>query len=405
MIYAAILGYGTVGGGIAEVIETNRKEIEARVGDSVRVKKILDLRKFPGDKYEKLVTDDFSEIENDREISVVCETMGGIKPAYDYTKRCLLAGKSVCTSNKAVVAEYGTEFMQIANENHCHYLFEASVGGGIPIIRTMNESLASEKIESITGILNGTTNYILSKMERDGMKFEDALSMAQSLGYAERNPEADVEGYDAARKIAILSSIAYGNTVSYTEIYTEGISKITKEDFTYAKRLHATIKLFGKSTCEDGQYRAMVAPFLIFDKHPLFSVNDAFNGILVHGNTLGDAMFYGSGAGKLPTASAVVADVIEIARNLGRVIPCDWQEGKIMLSSNDTQKYRFFVRTTSSTSEIEKVFGEVSLMDDVVAGEVGFVTAMTEESVMKKLAEKLNIVSMIRIDDRAEGQE
>ena len=234
MIQVAVLGYGTVGSGVVEVIEKNKAEINKKSGEELNIRYILDLRDFPGDPYEDKVVHDVELILNDPEVQIICETMGGLKPAYDFTRRALLAGKSVCTSNKELVAVHGPELIQIAHENKCNYLFEASVGGGIPIIRPLNYSLTAEKIDAITGILNGTTNYILSKMEKEGADFADVLKEAQEKGYAERNPEADVEGYDACRKIAILSSLMSGKNVKYEDIYTEGITKITSTDFTYA---------------------------------------------------------------------------------------------------------------------------------------------------------------------------
>ena len=277
-------------------------------------------RIFPGDPYEDKIVHDVEVILNDPEVQIICETMGGLKPAYEFTKRALMSGKSVCTSNKELVATYGPELIQIAHEHTCNYLFEASVGGGIPIIRPLNYSLTAEKIDAISGILNGTTNYILTKMEREGAAFEEVLKEAQEKGYAERNPEADIEGYDACRKIAILSSLMCGKNVRYQDIYTEGITKITADDFKYAKVMDCTIKLLGLAKEENGGLYAMVSPFLISKNHPLSMVNDVFNAVCVHGNMLGDSMYYGRGAGKLPTASAVVSDVVDCARHIGKII-------------------------------------------------------------------------------------
>lgn len=397
MFSVAVLGYGTVGNGVVEVIMTNKKLIEERIGEEICVSHILDLRKFPGDPFENIVTDNYDDIINDPNVSVVCEAMGGTNPAYDYSKRAILAGKSVCTSNKAVVAEYGPELMRLAAEHNCHYLFEASVGGGIPIIRPLNESLTPEKVESITGILNGTTNYILTKMEREGSAFDDVLKEAQEKGYAERNPEADIEGYDAARKIAILSSIAYGKTVDYRDLHTEGITKISSEDFAYAKKLGATVKLFGFSKQEDGKVYAMVAPFMVFPGHPLYVVNDVLNGILVHGNTLGDCMFYGSGAGKLPTASAVVSDIVEIARNKGRQIPCDWKDEKQTLADVAEMKRRFFIRVKGCKNCVAAKFNNVEYVDAGIEGEVGFLTEVMVERDAKAAADAIGAVSFIRV--------
>ena len=329
MIQIAVLGYGTVGSGVVEVIETNKADINKKAGEDLAVKYILDLRDFPGDPYENKVVHDYDVILKDSEVKIICETMGGTKPAYDFTKQALLAGKSVCTSNKELVAAHGPELLRIARENQCNYLFEASVGGGIPIIRPLNYSLTAEHIDRITGILNGTTNYILTKMDREGADFEDVLKEAQDKGYAERNPEADVEGYDACRKIAILSSLMTGKTVHYEDIYTEGITKITSADFKYAKQMNKSVKLLALSQDTEDGFFAMVAPFMISREHPLYSVNDVFNAVYVHGNMLGDSMYYGRGAGKLPTASAVVSDVVDCARHQGMTIMCFWDEEKL----------------------------------------------------------------------------
>ncbi len=300
MIEAAVLGYGTVGSGVVEVIERNREEVSRRAGEEVHVKYILDLRDFPGDPYEDKVVHDFNLILEDEEVSIICEVMGGVGAAYQFTKQALEAGKSVCSSNKELVAKHGAELLAIAARKHCNYMFEASVGGGIPVIRSINNALTPERIEAVTGILNGTTNYILSKMEREGADYAQALKQAQELGYAERNPEADVEGHDACRKIAILASLMTGNNVDAEKIYTEGITKITAADFDYARAAGMTIKLLARASLqEDGSVLAMVAPHMLSKEHSLAMVNDVFNGIFVTGNMLGDTMFYGHGAGKL----------------------------------------------------------------------------------------------------------
>lgn len=325
--------------------------------------------------------------------------MGGLKPAYEFTKRALLSGKSVCTSNKELVATHGPELIHIAHENKCNYLFEASVGGGIPIIRPLNYSLTAEKIDGISGILNGTTNYILTKMEKEGAGFEEILKQAQDLGYAERNPEADVEGYDACRKIAILSSLMCGKNVRYQDIYTEGITKITTEDFVYAKAMGRTIKLLGKSREEDGKLYAMVAPFMISMDNPLSMVNDVFNAVCVHGNMLGDSMYYGRGAGKLPTASAVVSDVVDCARHIGKVIMCFWDQQDIALTDIKQSSRRFFVRTVQDKESLAlQEFESVSVITADVAGEFAFVTEKMTEKEFDEKAQKVGIISRIRID-------
>lgn len=400
MVNVAVLGYGTVGSGIVEVIKKNQELVNLKSGTQIDVKYILDLRDFPGDPYENLLVHDYEQIISDDSVDVICEAMGGVEPAYTFSKRALLKGVSVCTSNKELVAVHGPELLEIAREHHCNYFFEASVGGGIPIIRPMNTSLTPEKIEAVTGILNGTTNYILTKMEREGSDFDEVLKEAQEKGYAERNPQADVEGYDACRKIAILSSLAYGGTVSYEEVYTEGITKISTADFKYMKKLGATIKLLGASRNADGRYFVMVAPFVIYPSHPLYSVNDVFNGILVRGNMLGDTMYYGRGAGKLPTASAVVSDVIDCARNIGKNVYCYWNSEKLTLADQGEDQRRFFVRVSQTDlSEIEKVFGKVLAVDAQIAGETGFITSVMSEREYEEKAAGFTVLNRIRIED------
>ena len=400
MVNVAVLGYGTVGSGIVEVIKNNQAMVNQKSGAEIDVKYVLDLRDFPGDPYENRVVHDYEVILADDEVDIICEAMGGVEPAYTFSKKALLKGKSVCTSNKELVAAHGPELIQIARENNCNYMFEASVGGGIPIIRPINSCLTPEKIEAVTGILNGTTNYILTKMEKEGSDFAEVLKEAQDKGYAERNPEADVEGHDACRKIAILSSLVYGKTVNYEEIQTEGITKITTEDFKYMKEIGATIKLLGMSKDVDGKYFAMVAPFVLFPANPLYSVSDVFNGILVRGNMVGDTMYYGRGAGKLPTASAVVADVIECARNIGKNVYCFWNPEKLELTSNDDAKRKFFVRVASTdVAAIENVFGKVQVINAGIEGEIGFITEVMSEKEYKEKADKLTVVSMVRVEE------
>lgn len=400
MIKVAVLGYGTVGSGIVEVIKTNQELVNQKAGQDLDVKYILDLRDFPGDPYENLVVHDVDVIMNDPEVGIVCEAMGGVEPAYTFTKTALMAGKSVCTSNKELVEKHGAELLKLAEANKCNYMFEASVGGGIPIIRPIRSSLTPEKVDGITGILNGTTNYILTKMEKEGSDFDEVLKDAQEKGYAERNPEADVEGYDACRKIAILSSLVYGKDVDYADIYTEGITKITTDDFAYAKAMGCTIKLLAMSKEVDGKYFAMVAPCLLNDTNPLYSVNDVFNGILVHGNMLGNTMYYGAGAGKLPTASAVVADVIDCAKHTERTVLNFWSEEKLALSSIDEAKRKFFVRAKVDESAAKAVFGDITVVNANKADEIGFVTAVMTEKEYKEKAAKLGaVISMIRVEE------
>mgnify|MGYP004455391735 FL=1 len=400
MIKIAILGYGTIGSGVVEVLNTNRESIAKRAGDEIEVKYILDLRDFPGDPMADKVVHDYDIIANDEEVQVVVEAMGGVEPAYTFVKRALMAGKNVATSNKALVAKHGAELLAIAKEKDINFLFEASVGGGIPIIRPLNSSLTADEIEEITGILNGTTNYMLSKMTFEGLEFDDVLKDAQSRGYAEADPTADIEGYDACRKIAILTSLVCGQQVDFEEIYTEGITKITATDIKYAKAMGRIIKLLATSKKVGNSYYAMVAPFMLSQQHPLYSVNDVFNAIFVHGNVLGDAMFYGSGAGKLPTASAVVADIVDIAKHLHRNIMISWSSKKLELVDCKKASSRFFVRTTDSEEEVTAIFGNVEFVKvPEITDEVGFVTdVLTEEEFEEKSAKLKNMRQRIRVE-------
>ena len=399
MIKIAILGYGTIGSGVVEVLDTNRESIAKRAGDEIEVKYILDLRDFPGDPMEGKVIHDYGIIAEDPEIQVVVEAMGGVELAYTFVKRALLAGKSVTTSNKALVAKHGAELIAIAKEQGINFLFEASVGGGIPIIRPLNSSLTADEIQEITGILNGTTNYMLSKMTFEGLEFDDVLKDAQSRGYAEADPTADIEGYDACRKIAILTSLVCGQQVDFEEIYTEGITKITAADIRYAKAMGRAIKLLATSRKTEEGYCAMVAPFMLAQGHPLYNVNDVFNAIFVHGNVLGDAMFYGSGAGKLPTASAVVADIVDIAKHLHKHILISWSSRKLDLVDYKQAESRFFVRTTKEKEEIQKAFGNVEFVEaEGISGETGFLTeVMAEEAFAQKASVLGDILQRIRV--------
>jgi len=400
MIQVAVFGYGTVGSGVVQVIDDNNELIAKRVGDKLNVKYILDLRDFPGDKNEAKVVHDVNVILDDPEVAIICETMGGVKPAYAFTKSALEKGKSVCTSNKELVANHGPELIKVAKANNCNYLFEASVGGGIPIIRPMNSSLAPEHIDKIMGILNGTTNYMLTKMSKEGASYDDVLKNAQDLGYAERNPEADVEGYDACRKIAILSSLMTGKNVKYEDIYTEGITKITTKDFEYAKKLGKSIKLLAIADNKGDELTAMVAPFMIGAEHPLNGVNDVFNAVYVTGNMLDDVMFYGRGAGKLPTASAVVSDVIECARNLDRWLPCVWEDEDVKLADMKAAQRKFFVRVSmENRGSVLNQMGpitEVRICDE----EFGFITAqMAESEFDAKIKNIEGVLSVIRVEE------
>ncbi len=395
MAKIAVLGYGTVGSGVVEVIDTNAAEVAKSAGEAVEVKYILDLRDFPGDKHEAQVVHDINIILDDPEIDVICETMGGIEPAFTFEKQALEKGKSVCTSNKELVAAKGPELVEIAKKNGVSYLFEASVGGGIPVLRSINDSLKHEKIDSITGILNGTTNYILTKMDKEGIGFATVLKAAQDKGYAERNPEADIEGYDACRKIAILSSLMSGKHVNYEDIYTEGITKINIEDFAYAKSLNMAIKLLGMCKMNENGFFTIVAPFMIPLENPLANVNGVFNAINVHGNMLGDVMFYGKGAGKNATASAVVADVVDILKHKGKHIDVNLNAEKAVLTSKDNAVRKFFVRVTEDLKEqAMDVFGHgIDVIEcDEVKGEFAFITDLTSEKDFEEKLWKLDSV-------------
>lgn len=398
MIKVAVLGYGTVGSGVVEVIENNKELINQRVADQMEVKYILDLRDFPGDPYEDKLVHDVNIIMEDEEVSIVCETMGGVGAAYQFTRMALERGKSVCTSNKELVAKYGPELLTLAHANGCNYLFEASVGGGIPIIRPLNASLTAEKVEAITGILNGTTNYILSKMEKEGADFEDVLKKAQEKGYAERNPEADVEGHDACRKIAILSSLMLGKTVDSEKVYTEGITKITAADFVYAKAMEKSIKLLGISRNKLKEPYAMVAPFMISSENPLYLVSGVFNAICVRGNMLGDSMYYGRGAGKLPTASAVVGDVIDCARHQGQTISCLWEAEEAKLADLGEVERSFFLRVKAQALDAVKAqFPEGEVITVEGRDDLGFVTPAVKEKECAAKCEALGDVVLSKI--------
>lgn len=362
MINIAIMGFGVVGSGVAETIRLNNEAFAKRMeGVKLNVKYILDLREFPEHPLADRVVHDITPILEDKEVTIVVETMGGTVPAYDFSKRAILSGKSVVTSNKEVVAKHGAELQRLAKENGVSYLFEASVGGGIPIIRPMWQCLASNRIESVTGILNGTCNYILTKMERDKEDFETALKQAQELGYAEKNPEADVEGFDTCRKISILASLAYGKSVSYEDVHCEGITKITYEDLVFARNNGYSVKLLGRAKQEsDGKVYVITAPHFVPVDNALSGVNDVYNGISVVGNVVGDVLFCGRGAGSMPTASAVMADVLDVIRDCKKII--GWSEEKAdFLGDVNKAMTAYYIRTQASEDEIESAFGNVTV--------------------------------------------
>lgn len=401
MAKIAVLGYGTVGSGVVEVLETNKNSIEKRAGEGIEVKYVLDLRDFPGDPVQEKIVHDVDIIIQDKEIDVVVEVMGGIEPAFTFVKKALEAGKSVCTSNKALVAAHGPELLAMAKERNLNFMFEASVGGGIPIIRPLNQSLTADEITQITGILNGTTNYILTKMSQEGSSYEDVLKEAQDLGYAERNPEADVEGYDACRKIAILTSLAFGSTVKFEEIQTEGITKISTADFAYAEKLGCVVKLLATSFKKDEKVYAITAPFLIDATHPLYNVNDVLNGIYIHGNVIGDVMFFGAGAGKLPTASAVVADVVDCVKHKGRNVMTLWSYEKLELGSAMEVERTFFVRIKdrAALEKAKEAFHAVQTVTvDGLDDEFGLVTANMTEQAFAQAAAQFDVAGRIRFD-------
>ncbi len=404
MVQIAVLGFGTVGSGVVELIDRNRDAIEGKFNEGVHVKHILDLRDFPESPYNDRVTHDFEEILKDPDIKIICETMGGKEPAYTFSKKALSKGISVCTSNKELVAAYGPELIRIAKENNCNYMFEASVGGGIPIIRPMNTSLTPESITSIVGILNGTTNYIMTRMEQAGLSFDDALKEAQDNGYAERNPAADIEGHDACRKIAILSSLMVGRTVRYEDVPCEGITNISKADHAYARKLNMAIKLLGVSdrAGKGNDLCVRTAPFLVPQGHPLCGVEDVFNGVFVRGNMVDDLMFYGRGAGKFPTASAVVSDVIDCAKHLGKHVVCIWDHEVLTLADTTKESYRYLVRTAvTDRKAVEENFDNPEYLE-AEQEEIAFVTdVMTEADFDSKYASLPGRITRIRVLPKA----
>ena len=401
MVNVAILGFGTVGSGVAEVLTTNGGLIDHRVDDLVRLKYIVDVRDFPDSPYKDLFVKDFAVIEGDPEVDIVVETIGGATIALEFTTRALKAGKSVVTSNKELVATHGYELLQLAREHGCSYLFEASVGGGIPILRPLTSCLAANELEQVTGILNGTTNYILTRMIRAGLTFDQALAEAQANGYAEKDPTADVDGHDACRKICILAALAFGRHVYPSQVPTQGIRGVTLEDVAYADSVGCKIKLLGRAIRQpEGKVRAFVAPHLVPGENPLSGVEDVFNAIAVTGNAIGDVMFYGRGAGKLPTASAVVADVIDIAKDLKKDRHNGWEEGAPdLVVSPDGLASPWYVRARMSADEARKRCGEVQLLarSGAPAGEAAFLTAPVTESEIKEKLSSLDVGSLFRV--------
>ena len=401
MINVAILGFGTVGSGVAEVLTTNSGVIEQRVGQKVNLKYILDVRDFSGSPYQDCFTKDFSVIENDPAVDIVVETIGGATVALEFTTRALKAGKSVVSSNKELVATHGYDLLQLAKKHGVSYLFEASVGGGIPILRPLTSCLAANQLNEVTGILNGTTNYILTRMIRAGLTFEQALKEAQDNGYAEQDPTADVEGHDACRKICILAALAFGEHVYPDQVPTQGIRGVSLADVAYADSCGYKIKLLGRALRqEDGKVCAFVAPHLVPGGNPLAGVEDVFNAIAINGNAIGDAMFYGRGAGKLPTASAVVADVVDIAKDLKRDFRNQWGPGsKELVVSSDLLVSRWYVRVNASFVQARELFGDLQTLarGGAPEGEVAFLTGeMTEPEIREKLS-GLEVGTLLRV--------
>ena len=399
----AVMGYGTVGSGVVEVIENHSKVISARTGGKMlEVAHILDLRDFPDDPHQSVFTKDFNDILNDPEVEIVAETMGGVNPAFDFTAKLLAAGKSVVTSNKELVAQKGPELLEIAEKNNVNYLIEASVGGGIPIIRPMAQCLAANNIEGVAGILNGTTNFILTKMIEDGMTFDDALKLAQDNGYAEKDPTADVEGHDACRKVCILASLAFGKHVYPNQVEAEGITNITLEDVSYIASANGVIKLLGqiKAISED-KIAAFVSPAVVFNGSQLASVNGVFNAILVRGDAVGDVCFYGPGAGKLPTASAVVADMVDCAKHTQNRKIFGWGAGSenYVVDHKEVLSMPFYVRAKASEAKIKSIFTEVKFLSRVgqPSDEVAFITdKMTENALSAKL-DGIEVINTIKV--------
>lgn len=393
----AVMGYGTIGSGVVEVLRINKEKIAKRAGEPVEVKYILDLRDFPGDPMEDKVVKDYQVILKDPEVGVVVETMGGVEPAFTFVKAMLEAGKQVATSNKNLVAAKGAELIKIARDHGVNFQFEASVGGGIPIIRPLNKCLTADEVLEITGILNGTTNYMMTKMTEEGAEFDEVLKDAQDKGYAEKDPTADIEGHDPCRKIAILTSLVVGQQVDFEDIHCEGITKISATDIKYAKKLDRSIKLLASSKKVGDSYSCMVAPFMLDKNHPLCGVNDVFNAVFLKGNVLGDAMFYGSGAGKLPTASAVVADVVDMVKHQHTNIGVEWNPEKLTLLDYMDSQNAFFVRTSSDKAAVEAAFGQVSFVESVCDGELAFTTEIMTEAAFAKAAESIEVINRIRL--------
>ena len=408
----AVIGYGVVGSGTVELFETNKKSICEKVGRDIELGYILDLKDFPDSPFANKMTKDFTDILNDGEVEVVAELIGGLHPAYEFTKQLLEKGKSVVTSNKELVAAKGAELLKIANDNNANYLFEASVGGGIPIIRPLHKCLAGNEIEQISGILNGTTNFILTKMIKDQMSFEDALKLAQENGYAEADPTADIEGHDACRKICILGSLAYGKHIYPEMVHCSGIKNVSLVDVEYASNAGYSIKLIGSVKPNDeGKLVAIVCPMLVPKSNLLSNVNGVYNAICVTGNGVGDVVFYGQGAGKLPTASAVVGDIIDALKHQQRVLALSWDESKgdnSFMTSYKDSKTAMYIRIECDDADnfkrsLSNVFGKVIFIEreNRPDNELAFITqSMVEKDIdteLTILSHSAKIISKIRL--------
>lgn len=394
----AILGFGTVGSGVYEMLCQNREKVKKMVGEDVEVKYILDIRDFSDREDAHIFTKNFEDILKDDEVSVVAEVIGGINPAYDFTKSALEKGKSVVTSNKELVATCGLELIKIARENNVNYLFEASVGGGIPVIAPIHDYLCHNEIKEVGGILNGTTNYILTEMFEKGRDFSEALAEAQELGYAERNPEADVEGHDACRKIAILMSMITGKFLDSAYIKTEGITGIDKVDVAYADMLDSVIKLvaYGRDT-KEGLY-ANVSPALVKNDEPLASVRSVFNAVYALGNAVGKVMFYGRGAGKMPTASAVVSDICSCLKDNSDK-GYFWEEAKGAYIPYEKAYESYLVRVDAKDKDkIEAKFSDVSFIHlPGKVDEVAFISPVMKNEEIENALSGINVIKKIRI--------
>ena len=404
MVSVAIMGHGVVGSGVAEILLTHKQKLYASLGEEIYIKKILDLREFPDSPIADRFTKNFEDIINDLEIRVVVEVMGGLNPAYDFVKRCLKAGKSVVTSNKELVAAHGAELLALAKEENVNFMFEASVGGGIPIIRPRNQCLVANNVREVAGILNGTTNFILTKMIEDGMQFDEALKLAQDLGFAERNPAADIEGHDACRKICILASLAYGKHVYPENVHTEGITDITLDDVNLAEAFGYVIKLIGRvKKLESGKIDILTAPMLVPFKSQLSNIDNEFNGIMVRGDCTGDVVFYGKGAGKLPTASAVVADVVDCCKHLKARRFLFWADGdgKKIIDWRDSVSAMFLrVTGADAAAKTEAAFGEISTVSDgdmlaVITSEIAYRDFEAKRQALE--SEGVQVLSAIRV--------